>query len=188
MDITIKNVRFSYCTLTTPRAPFGNPAGDPVYSTVVLIPKTNTEAKAALDAAIEKVKAQGVSTKWGGILPGMLSLPIHDGDGMKPRGGAYGPECKGMWVINAKSKNRPFIVDRNVQEIIDPAQIYSGMWGNVSLSLFAYSNSGNNGISVGLNGVQKIRDDEALGGAGVTAQDAFQAEAPAVDPITGAPI
>lgn len=175
MPITINDVRFSYCNLITPKAPANNPGGEPVYSCVILIPKTNTAAKAAVDAEIERVKQTCAATKWGGIVPNYLQLPIHDGDGMKPRGGEYGPECKGMWVINAKTKNKPFIVDTMLQNIINPGDIYSGMWGNVNFNLFGYSNSGNNGISVGLNGIQKTRDDEVLGGSTVTAESAFGA-------------
>lgn len=177
MPITINNVRFSYTHLFTPVAPFGNPTADKVYSTVILIPKSNKEAVAALNREIDQVKQQGAQSKWGGTIPQYLTLPVHDGDGQKPRGGEYGEECRGCWVLNAKSRNQPFVVDRQVQPIIDPTEVYSGMWGNVSLSLFPYSNSGNTGIGVGLNGVQKTRDDAPLGGERISAEDAFTAVA-----------
>ena len=71
-----------------------------------------------------------------------------------------------------------------MQPIIDATQVYSGMWGNVSVSFFAYNSAGKKGIGCGLNGLQKVRDDEPLS-TRVTAQDAFQA-VPSAAPATPA--
>ena len=70
------------------------------------------------------------------------------------------------------------MVDAQVQPIIDPTQVYSGMWGNVNVNFFAYNSAGKKGIGCGLNGVQKTADGEPLS-SHITAQDAFQAVAPA---------
>lgn len=175
ITITINDVRFSYCNLFEAKAPLNDPTGTPKYSLTVLVPKTNTAAKAAIDQAIAKEIESGVASKWKGARPPMPALPVHDGDGVRPSDGQpYGPECHGCWVFTASAKQQPFVVDRLVQTIIDPREVYSGIWGNVSVSFFAYNNAGKKGIGCGLNGVQKIRDGEALGGR-VTAQDAFQA-------------
>lgn len=175
MAITIKDVRFSYCNLFEARPPFNNPNGEPKYSTTILVPKSNVAAKAAIDAAINEAINQGVSKSWGGIRPPQPKICVHDGDGVRPTDGQpYGPECKGCWVFTASSKQAPFVVDQNVQPIIDPRQVYSGMWGNVSVNFFPYSNSGNKGIGCGLNGAQKTRDGEPLTDY-VTAEDAFSA-------------
>ena len=96
----------------------------------------------------------------------------------------YGEECRGCWVFTASSKQAPFVVDANVQNIMDPRVIYSGMWGNVSVNFFAYNQAGKKGIGCGLNGVQKIRDDTPLS-AHVTAEEAFKPAAPA--PVYGQP-
>lgn len=179
MAITINDVRFSYCNLFEAKPPINNQTGEPKYSLTVLVPKTNTAAKAAIDQAINQAIELGVSTKWNGVRPPMPSLPIHDGDGVRPSDGQpYGEECKGCWIFTASSKQAPFVVDAQVQNIIDPRQVYSGMWGNVNVNFFAYNSAGKKGIGCGLNGVQKIRDGEPLGGR-VTAQDAFQAVSPA---------
>lgn len=190
MNITIKDVRFSYCNLFQPKAPIGDPTGDPKYSMTILIPKTNTAAKAAIDQAIAQAIEAGVAGKWNGVRPPQPAVPIHDGDGVRPSdGAAYGEECKGCWVITASSKDRPFVVDAQVQDIIDPSKIYSGMWGNVSISFFAYNAGIKKGIGCGLNGVQAVRDGEPLGSRRVTAQEAFTAEAsaPAAQPVYAYP-
>lgn len=175
MAITIKDVRLSYCNLFQPKAPMNNPTGEPKYSCTLLIPKTNTEAVAAIQKAISEAVDYGVQAKWSGVRPPQPPVPIHDGDGVRPSDGMpFGEECAGMFVMTASSKQAPFVVDRQVQPIIDPTQVYSGMWANVSITLFPYFNAGKKGIGCGLNGVQKIRDDQPLGGR-VTAKDAFSA-------------
>ena len=199
MAVTINDVRFSYCNLFQPKAPFNNPQGEPKYSVTVLVPKTNTAAKAVIDNAIAQAIDAGVSSKWNGVRPTQPAICVHDGDGPRPSdGSAFGEECKGCWVFTASTKQPPFVVDEYVQNIIDPTKVYSGMWGNVNVTFFAYNNAGKKGIGCGLNGVQKIRDGETLGGQ-ITAQEAFKAvgapptAAPAyapsaVDPITGQPV
>lgn len=198
MAVTINDVRFSYCNLFQPKAPFNNPQGEPKYSATVLVPKTNTAAKAVIDNAIAQAIDAGVSSKWNGVRPPQPAICVHDGDGPRPSdGSAFGEECKGCWVFTASTKQPPFVVDEYVQNIIDPTKVYSGMWGNVNVTFFAYNNAGKKGIGCGLNGVQKIRDGEALGGQ-ITAQEAFKPVGtpptaapayapPAVDPITGQP-
>lgn len=171
--ITITGVRFSYCNLFQPAAPFNNPMGEPKYSTTILVPKSNTAAKAAVDAAIDRAIEAGVSAKWGGTRPPVPALCVHDGDGPRPSDGSpYGEECRGCWVLTASSKQAPFVVDKNVQPIIDTTQVYSGMWGNVNISFFAYNQAGKKGVGCGLNGVQKTMDGEPLSGR-VTAEEAF---------------
>ena len=199
MAVTINDVRFSYCNLFQPKAPFTNPQGEPKYSVTVLVPKTNTAAKAVIDNAIAQAIDAGVSSKWNGVRPPQPAICVHDGDGPRPSdGSAFGEECKGCWVFTASTKQPPFVVDEYVQNIIDPTKVYSGMWGNVNVTFFAYNNAGKKGIGCGLNGVQKIRDGETLGGQ-ITAQEAFKAVGapptaapayapPAVDPITGQPV
>ena len=213
MPITITNVRTSYLAVLKPKPPFNNPLGDPKYSVTILVPKSNTAAMEAINQDIARAIEAGVISKWGGVRPPQPAICVHDGDGPRPSdGSAFGEECRGCWVFTASSKQAPFVVDAQVQPIIDPTQVYSGMWANVNVTFFAYNNAGKKGIGCGLNGVQKVRDDTPLASR-VTAQEAFQAipaspvaptnpapqapaapaapagyPAPAVDPITGQPL
>lgn len=182
--ITLGEVRLSYCNLFQPRAQ--QPGSDPKYSVTVLVPKSNTQAKALMDAAVAAAIDQGVSKCWNGVRPPMPAICVHDGDGTRPSDGQpFGDECKGHWVFTAscKADRPPFVVDANVQPILQQAEVYSGMYGRVNVTFFAYANSGKKGIGCGLNGVQKIRDGEPLGGGRITAEEAFtpvstQPEAP----------
>jgi len=177
--LTIGEARLSYCNLFQPKPPFNNPQGDPKYSTTVLVPKTNLAAKAAIDTAINAAISTGISSKWDGKKPAMLAICVHDGDGPRPRDGEpFGPECKGCWVFTASCKpdRPPFVVDGNVQPILQQSEIYSGVFGNVNISFFPYNNGGKKGIGCGLNGFQKTRDGEPLGNS-VSAAEAFGATA-----------
>lgn len=69
-----------------------------------------------------------------------------------------------MLFVNATSKYKPGIVDRNGREIIDPDVFYPGCYGRAQLNLFPYDNMGNQGIGVGLNHVQKVKDGPNLSG------------------------
>ena len=175
--ITISGVRLSYTNLFAPTVRPGGKPEDAKYGTTVLVPKTNAQAKAAIDAAVQAAIEEGVAKCWNGQRPPTPAICVHDGDGPRPSDGqAFGAECRGCWVFTASSKQAPFVVDLAVQPILDQRQIYSGMYGNVSVNFFPYANSGKKGVGCGLNGVQKTGDGEALAGH-VSAEEAFQAVA-----------
>lgn len=48
------------------------------------------------------------------------------------------------------------------QEILNPLEVYSGVYGRVSLTTFAYSGDGKRGISAVLNNVMITRDGDPL--------------------------
>ena len=172
--ITINDVRFSYCNIFQARAT--QPGQEPKYSATVLVPKTNTQAKTQIDTAIREAMELGVNKNWNGVMPPAPAICVHDGDGTRPSDGMpFGAECKGHWVFTASCKEDrpPFVVDANVQKVIDPTKVYSGMYGNVSVSFFPYNAAGKKGIGCGLNGVQKVRDGEPLDSR-VTAEEAFK--------------
>ena len=175
--ITIGECRLSYCNVFKPMPPFNNPGGEPTFSVTVLVPKSNLQAKAAIDAAINAAIEAGVTAKWNGIRPPVPAICVHGGDGARPSDGQpFGQECKGHWVFSAscKADRPPFVVDGQVQKIINPAEVYSGCYANVNVNFFAYNQAGKKGIGCGLNGIQKTRDGAALGST-VTAEEAFSA-------------
>lgn len=184
-DVTTNTARLSYEHLTKPYA--ANPGQEERYSVTVLVPKTDINTKALIDAAIEAAKQEGVAKKWAGKMPAVVATPVHDGDGMRPNGEAFGPECKGHWVFTANSKVRPETVNVQGQPIIDDTQIYSGMYAYVAVSFFPYDAAGRRGVGCGLNAVMKVKDGEPLGGR-VTAAEAFagKIQTPVkVNPLTG---
>ena len=190
-EVVLTNVRLSYVHIMKPYA--NDPSQEPKYSCTILLPKTDVAGKAKIDAAIAAAKQQGATDKWNGVVPPIVPIPIHDGDGVKQDGTVFGPECKGMWVFTASSKqDRPIeVVDRNNNKILDPTQIYSGIIANVFVQFFPYAYQGKKGIGCGLGPVQKVADGESLGGGAPSAASVFgNAAAPAqnINPLTGQPM
>lgn len=175
-QVTTNEVRISYEHLLKPFA--NQPGAEEKFSVTILIPKSDLATRQRIDAAIQAAIVEGVTSKWNGARPPQPPIPIHDGDGLRPSGEAFGDECKGHWVMTASSKQQPEIVDVSGNPIISPTEIYSGMYARVFLNFFAYNNAGKKGIGAGLGPVQKTRDGEPLGGR-ISAADAFGASAPA---------
>lgn len=186
--VVTDKARLSYVHLFTPYANANG--GEAKYSATILVPKSDTDTKARIDAAIQAAIANGVSSKWNGVKPPQPSLPIYDGDGVRASGEPFGAECKGHWVFTASSKQAPQIVDAALNPIIDQTAIYSGVYARVSLNFFAYAANGKKGIGCGLGNVQKLADGEPLGGRTSAADDfgSFGTAPQSFDPITGAPL
>ena len=174
-------VRFSYEHLMKPYANTTNdPNAQPKYSVTVLVPKTDTAAKARLDAGITAAKKAGLETKKykEGTPIDKLPTPIWDGDGYRADGYTpFGPECKGMWVFTAScgADRKPEVVDTNGSPIISASEIYSGIWGRVSVDFFPYNFAGKQGVGCALCNAQKLADGEPLGAARPSAGDDFGA-------------
>lgn len=179
-------VRLSYVHLTAPR-PSRQAGEDPKFSVTLLIPKSDFATKQRIDAAINAAIQEGIASKWGGTRPAQPAIPIHDGDGLRPTGEVFTDECKGHWVVTASSTQRPEIVDLNLNPVVQPTEIYSGMYARVSIRFFAYFSNGKKGIGCGLGNVQKVADGEALAGRQSAESDFGSAPAPAPYPPQYAP-
>ena len=146
-------VRFSYANVWEPKSING---GDEKYSVSLIIPKADTKTvKAAIEAAKQEGKA-----KFGGRVPANLKTPLRDGDVDRPDDEAY----KNSYFINANSKDKPQIVDKNVKPILDQSEVYSGCYGRASITFYAFNSNGNKGIACGLGNLQKLADGDALSG------------------------
>lgn len=174
--VVTNKVRLSYCHLNEAyKSPNADVNDKPKFSATLLIPKTDQQTmsriRAAIQAAGEKALASGKLKK--GTPIDKLPQPVHDGDGFKDDGYTpYGPECKGMWVLSASNTDRPVVVDLGRNPIIDPMEIYSGMYARVGLDFYAYANR-KTGIGCGLGNVQKVADGEPLGAAKASVDDDF---------------
>ena len=78
-----------------------------------------------------------------------------------------------MYFLNANSTQKPGIVDKDLNEILDPDEVYSGSWGRASINFYPFNVNVNRGVGVGLNNIQKLRDDERLGGGRASAESDF---------------
>lgn len=169
-------VRLSYAHLFEP---YGMDGQEPKFSTAILIPKSDTETLKAIKEAVELAKKNGAS-KFGGKIPANLKTPLRDGDEERPDDEVYA----GCYFLNASSKNRPGVVDQNVQPVMDANEVYSGCYARVSINFYAFNASGNKGIAAGLGNVQKLADGEPLGGF-TRAEDDFDSVETAEEDFLG---
>ena len=159
--VTGPMTRWSYANVWEPKSVNGSA---PKFSVSLVISKKDTETvekvKKAIQAAYEE--GQGKLKNNGRTVPPLDSIktPLRDGDKERPDDANY----RGCWFINANSSQRPDIVDRNCQKILDHSEVYSGVYGRASINFYAYNVNGNRGIACGLGNLQKIRDGEPLGG------------------------
>ena len=164
-------VRFSYEHVFKPME---TDDGDPKYSVSIIIPKkdkaTLAKIEAAIDAAIEAGKAK-LASKTGKVNKAVIKLPLRDGDVDREDDPTYA----NSYFINASSKNKPGVVDADLQPIIDTTEFYSGCYGRASINFYAFDSNGNKGIAAGLNNVQKLADGDFLGGRS-SAEDDFGSE------------
>ena len=141
-------------------------AGTPKYGITMLFAK---------DADLSKLKAAAQAAakeKWGDKIPKNLRTPFRD-QGDKGLEGYV----EGAVFINATSLQKPGLVDRNREDIIDETEFYAGCYARATLRAFAYDKKGNKGVAFGLNNVQKLRDGESLSGR-TRAQDDFADDLP----------
>ena len=170
-NVITSRVRFSYLNAFEAKP---TPSGDLKFSACLLIPKSDTkgveEIKRAIQAAVDKGIESNKFTA-ANVKASTFKLALRDGD-EEFKNGDRGPEYQGHYFLNASSKNRPGIVDRNARPLMDPDEFYSGCYGHADINFYPFNTSGNRGIGVGLNNLMKWEDGERLDGR-QSAEQAF---------------
>lgn len=163
-------VRLSYANLNEPRAQ--QPGATPKYSVSLLIPKTDVATVENIRASIEAAAQDAQGKKWNGYRPPNIYSILHDGDGAKENGKPYGDECKGHWVLNASSNQKPDVVHQSdIKTSLAPSDVYSGMYARVTINFYGFSQPQKIGVGCGLGNVMKTRDGEALAGSASAEND-----------------
>jgi hypothetical protein len=159
-SLVLPEAQANYVFLTKPRAS-DKPDAEAAYSLTLSWPKDEVDL-----SDLKKAILQAARNKWGdkaldGLKKGFIASPIGDGDARES------DEFAGCWTVTCRRKESlgpPGVVDASVSPIIDPNEIYSGMFCHVSVSVFGYENSGKKGVGLGLNNVQKTKDGERRSG------------------------
>ena len=152
-----------------------NDKGEDVYDIQFIIPKSQRDDVRAILAAIKKVG----EAKWGANWK-KVRTPLRDGDREKDeltedgttKGEKY-PERLGCYFLNARSSKPVGVYGRDRSPITDPDAIYGGAKGKIAVTFYPYSTSGNHGIGVALNGVQKVADGESFGAGRPSVESMF---------------
>lgn len=160
-EVTVTGIG-SFMNLWEPKA-FG--ANDPKYSMVILFKKTDKRQVAAVKKAINAATEAAIDKVWKGKCPVKINDPVHDGDELDDNGQRIkGAEYEGMYYINCSNRDKPGVVDQNVQPILERDRIYSGCIVNCFINFYGYGQNGNNGISASLENVQLVSDGKRLSG------------------------
>ena len=162
--VVLKNVRISYAHIFQP---YGMENGDKKYSVCAIMPKDHPQLGAVKTAIVEAAKEKFASKIKDNKMPASLKNPLRNGDERDEQ-----PEFEGMLFFNASSTKRPQVFDRDKSQLVEEdGRPYSGCYCNLSLNFYAFDVSGNKGVAVGLNGIQFLKDGEALAGNANTAND-----------------
>lgn len=140
---------------------------DPFFSVTCVIPKDDPfwkRLEGELNAALKD--------KFGKMPSKIRDWPIKDGDESE-----Y-DDWDGCFYIAPKrmaSDGKPEIIDRDRDDIIDPAEIYSGMKCRISYHVAAweYAPTNSRGCSIYLDNVQKLADGKKIGRVAPKAVDDF---------------
>ena len=165
--------RSSYAFVHEPRE---TPNGEMKYQLCMIFNKDDVAqlkqvAQAVINACSNKF---GVDiNKW----PKNLKCPMRDGD--EERDNAEYENC---YFMNCGNKNKPGIVDRQVNPITDPSEFYSGCYARASLSFYPYDVKGNKGVGCGLNNLMFWEDGERLDGSTDASDDFKEYTEEAADP------
>lgn len=161
-------VRLSYANVWEPTSMEGDQ--EKKYNTAVLVPKKDKATVKALQDGVEAAKKAWAEKFGGGKVPTVkFAMPLRDGDEEKPEDEAY----KGMLFFNAKSKQRPQIIDAEGNEItiLNRDEVYSGVYARVSVNFYPFNTAGNKGVGAGLGNIMKVADGEPLSGQASAADD-----------------
>ena len=159
--ITGPKTRWSYANVWEAKSING---GAPKFSVSLIVPKSDTATVTKIQAAIEAAYKEGESKLKGNgrTVPALsvIKTPLRDGDIERPDDPAYA----NAYFINANSATAPGIVDADLNPVLTRSEVYSGVYGRASITLYAFNSNGNRGIACGLNNLQLIRAGEPLGG------------------------
>lgn len=167
-NVTTPKFRASYPKLFKPEKNDLN--GKMEYSVVALFKKGEDLSK--LKNACEQVLIDEFGadkSKW----PKNLKSPFRD-QADKEKDGVMPPGYEaGALFVTLKSIHKPGVVDKNVQPIMDEAEIYAGCFLHATVRPYYYDQKGNKGIALGLQNIQKLEDGDPIGGGRAKAESEF---------------
>jgi hypothetical protein len=157
------------------------------YGVIMLLPPDydlSAVKQALKEAAVEKWGPD--SSKWPKLKhnPATIIRPASE------KGHLQGYE-DGWHFVGLNSKQRPGVVDENLEPVTDPGEVYGGRWAVCSVNAFAWQNKFGAGVSLGLNNVKLDKHDDSFSGRPSAKNDfeEFAQELPAaaaVKPAAGA--
>lgn len=164
VKVTTGAVRLSYAHVLQPAE---DPSGNLKYSASLIMPK-NSRTPGIIKKAMESLLENPDTQKILGKTRNFTHPLLRDGDEDRPDDAVY----QNSFFINAKANvdHKPKIFNRDLVEITDPDEIYSGCWVQAVLMLYPYSNV-SKGIGASLIALRKVKDDKPLTNTTVSEAD-----------------
>lgn len=168
--VTPKNTRIAFPELFVPR-PATAEIDANKYTVMVLIPKTEKDTIAKIQAGIKEALATKFKKE-----PVDWNTPLKDGDkyyqnkvdSADPADEEAAKKTydyyRGHYYLNLKSNDQPKVVDRGLQPVLDAGLVKSGDYAVVSFNLSAYDTAGNKGVGSYINVVQWVKTGDSIGG------------------------
>lgn len=168
--ISIEGARLAFPNLFVAKA--GQDGGEPSFSAALIIPPNHP-----IIPKLKQLMGKVCKDKWGDkaqvIYVGLEKsdkLALHDG-ATKAQYAGY----EGNLFINARSKQRPTVVDRNkVPLSAEDGKPYAGCYVNALIELWAQDHKQyGKRINAQLRGIQFVRDGDAFSAGTSASEDEF---------------
>lgn len=176
--IILPRAKMLYPALFKAQAPKGEPDDKAKFGATVLIPK-----EANLQPLIDAVN-KVISDKFGSVAKGtkikkpFIKVTEDDQPKIFARLEAAGIDPADFPImLRCLTKQKPTVKAADMSEVTDETETYDGRWCRVSVRPYSYDHkTGGKGISVGLNNVQLLDQDEVIPRiGGSNADDEFEA-------------
>ena len=144
------------------------------YSAALLIPKTDKDTVAAIVAAMKLAAEE----KWAAKAEKEYSFVREEGKLALQNGDKKADKYDGFadhWSINASSKNRPTVVNRDKTPLTEAdGVIYAGCYVIARVNFWAQDNKYGKRINAELKGIQFVKDGDAFGSGAPASVDDFE--------------
>lgn len=162
VKITTPEFRVSFPQVFEPKSFNG---GKEQYSLCMLFSKKTDLT------ALKKAMQEVIDAKWPekNKRPKLWN-PLRDGDIEKPEREEY----QEVIFANAKSLDKPGIVDPQRNQITSKEEFYAGCYARATIVVYPFDKPGNKGVAFGLNNIQKLRDGQPFSGRN-SAENDFEA-------------
>lgn len=145
---------------------------DPSYSCAILY-KADQNIKAirkAIQAAVDDMP-------WKGKMPRKATVCIIEDEEITDLAEDYDYIEEGDVILKLRRYEKygaPQLWDQKVEPIESPSEMYSGCHVLADVEFFGWERKTSSGVSCRLNGLQKVREDDPLGGGKANTADSFK--------------
>lgn len=166
--------RLAFPSLFKPSKVGNAPNAPEKYSAALLIPKSDKEVTAQIVTAMKKAAEDKWAAKWEkqyALVKEEGKLALQNGD---KKADSY-DGFAGHWSINASSKNRPTVVNRDKSPATETdGVVYAGCYVIARVNFWAQDNQYGKRVNAELKGIQFFKDGDSFGAGSAASADDFE--------------